>query len=92
MIQAPVTISGGGHLDFTIVPSYNSDGRKEVTAGEVKSKTKSKKNKVARPPNAFILYRQHHHGRLVDANPGVHNYQICEFSILYKARSQLTLK
>lgn len=38
--------------------------------------------KVPRPPNAFILYRKDHHHHVKDANPGIHNNQICE-SISY---------
>ncbi len=37
------------------------------------------KEKVPRPPNAFILYRQHHHPILKKANPALHNNDICEF-------------
>lgn len=34
--------------------------------------------RVPRPPNSFILYRQHHHHAVTAANPGVQNTQICE--------------
>lgn len=33
--------------------------------------------KIKRPPNAFILYRQHHHPMVKAANPELHNNQIC---------------
>jgi hypothetical protein len=36
------------------------------------------KVKVPRPPNAFILYRKHHHTILKEKNPAIHNNQICE--------------
>ncbi|KAI9819212.1 MAG: hypothetical protein M1827_007368 [Pycnora praestabilis] len=41
-----------------------------------KSKLASKQEKVPRPPNAFILYRQHHHPIVKAANPGMHNNEI----------------
>ena len=45
--------------------------------------TKKKESKTPRPPNSFILYRQHHHPTLVAQNPGMHNNQICEYSIQF---------
>jgi hypothetical protein len=38
----------------------------------------TKKSKVPRPPNAFIIYRKHHHASTVAAHPGAHNNQICK--------------
>lgn len=35
-----------------------------------------KKSKIPRPPNAFILYRQHHHPTVKSHNPGLHNNEI----------------
>ncbi|KAM0804964.1 mating-type protein MAT1-2, partial [Usnea florida] len=32
--------------------------------------------KIARPPNAFILYRQHHHPLIKASHPELHNNQI----------------
>lgn len=34
--------------------------------------------KLPRPPNAFILYRQHHHPIVKEAHPELHNNQICK--------------
>ncbi|KAI9701696.1 MAG: Transcription factor Sox-2 [Bogoriella megaspora] len=34
------------------------------------------KDKVARPPNAFILYRQHHHPKVREKLPDMHNNDI----------------
>jgi hypothetical protein len=34
--------------------------------------------KAPRPPNAFILYRKHHHTILKQKNPAIHNNQICK--------------
>ena len=36
--------------------------------------------KLPRPPNAFILYRQHHHPIVKEAHPQLHNNQICKNS------------
>lgn len=37
------------------------------------------RNGVPRPPNCFILFRQHLHPLVVRDNPGVHNNEICKF-------------
>lgn len=37
--------------------------------------------KVPRPPNAFILYRQHHHPKLKEAHPNLSNNEICKFQL-----------
>nr|AFQ62783.1 MAT1-2-1 [Hymenoscyphus albidus] len=34
--------------------------------------------RVPRPPNAFILYRKHHHASIVAQNPSVHNNKISQ--------------
>ncbi|KAL8966984.1 MAG: hypothetical protein Q9183_003124 [Haloplaca sp. 2 TL-2023] len=74
-LGAPTKMSGGGPIAYKILPAYNPTGKvlKEVYAGEVKPKSKGK---IARPPNAFIVYRQRHHADMVAANPGLHNNQI----------------
>ena len=41
-----------------------------------KARASSKKNKVPRPPNAFILYRQHHHPLMKSKHPDMHNNDI----------------
>jgi hypothetical protein len=45
-----------------------------------KGKAPMKENKVPRPPNGFILYRQHHHQILKAGNPDLRNNDICKFS------------
>ncbi|KAL8763871.1 MAG: hypothetical protein Q9184_000467 [Pyrenodesmia sp. 2 TL-2023] len=79
MIDAPVNIRGGGPLAITISPVYNTDGR-TIDVNGLSTKAKPKKDKIARPPNAFILYRQHHHANVVAQYPQLHNNQICESS------------
>lgn len=78
MIQAPVKIKNRGSLPTMIYPVANTDGHEKLTLTKPKSKTVSKKDKVARPPNAFILYRQHHHPIVKSQNPDLHNNQICK--------------
>ena len=36
------------------------------------------KDKVPRPPNAFIIYRQEWHPKVVKENPNLHNNDICK--------------
>lgn len=47
--------------------------------GAGKAASDSKGAKVPRPPNAFILYRQHYHPILKDEHPEYHNNDICKF-------------
>ncbi|KAL4799418.1 hypothetical protein BDV19DRAFT_355089 [Aspergillus venezuelensis] len=42
----------------------------------VKSRPSMKPTKIPRPPNAFILYRQHHHPRVKEAYPDLSNNEI----------------
>ncbi|KAL9587215.1 MAG: hypothetical protein Q9212_000374 [Teloschistes hypoglaucus] len=72
MIEAPVKIEGDAGRSVRISAAYLLDG--PMRTGN--SKGGSKKVKIARPPNAFILYRQHHHSEVVSQNPSIHNNQI----------------
>nr|CAI59780.2 mating-type protein MAT1-2-1 [Dufourea flammea] len=76
MIQAPVKIKNRGSLPTLISPVTNTDWRETITLTKPKAKTVPKKAKVARPPNAFILYRQHHHPIVKAQSPDLHNNQI----------------
>ena len=63
-----------------IMPSRHEQGHDELILGARDPKVKTVKTpKVARPPNAFILYRQHHHPLLKSQHPDLHNNQICKF-------------
>lgn len=42
-----------------------------------------KQNKIPRPPNAFILYRQNHHPKVKESNPALTNNEICKSRYLY---------
>ena len=48
------------------------------TAGAADCKD-STKDKVARPPNAFIIYRQDWHPKVAKEHPDMHNNNICPF-------------
>ncbi|PGH26680.1 hypothetical protein AJ80_01626 [Polytolypa hystricis UAMH7299] len=48
--------------------NYGSNSNKQITQG--------KAGKIPRPPNAFILYRQHHHPLVKVAHPEFHNNDI----------------
>ncbi len=49
-----------------------------VKATSDKDEKIDQKDKIPRPPNAFIIFRKYHHARIVRENPGVHNNVICE--------------
>lgn len=57
--------------DKSVLPSATS------TASDTE-RNPSKHNKTPRPPNSFILYRQHHHSKMVLENPKLKNNQICK--------------
>ena len=67
-------------LDVIRIVAARDAGVKPVLYGpQVPKAAAPKKAKVPRPPNAFILYRQHHHPLIAAENPGMHNTQICEY-------------
>lgn len=53
------------------------DGTTTLTKGAKKAASDAKSEKVPRPPNAFILYRQHHHPLIKKEHPEYHNNDIC---------------
>ncbi|KAF4635605.1 hypothetical protein G7Y89_g2484 [Cudoniella acicularis] len=55
---------------------YNSPTPEGVERSTGETREEGKKSKIPRPPNAFILYRKHHHASVVRQNPGKHNNQI----------------
>ncbi|KAL1998214.1 hypothetical protein VTN02DRAFT_6634 [Thermoascus thermophilus] len=57
------------------VSSYK-DMASESRTATPKIGTPAKTAKIPRPPNAFILYRQHHHPRVKEAHPDFHNNEI----------------
>ncbi|KAJ9286288.1 transcriptional regulator family: HMG [Paecilomyces variotii] len=63
-----------------LTPALDGPGHEEarfnVTKESDKIETSCKGVKVPRPPNAFILYRQHHHPIVKAAHPEFHNNDI----------------
>lgn len=82
MIEAPVTtVEDVDRRVIQIAPSRYLLGHDCIVPGAKTPKAKApKEDKVARPPNAFILYRQHHHPLVKAAHPKLHNNQICKFT------------
>ncbi|KAL6713548.1 hypothetical protein ACLMJK_009013 [Lecanora helva] len=78
LIQAPTTVfEDPDRAVIQIMPSYNNHGHQEIIPEARDPKvTATKKAKVARPANAFILYRQHHHPLLKAKHPDMHNNEI----------------
>jgi hypothetical protein len=73
-IHLPVQVayeSGSNHYKVSAVttPKNNTGG---MDTGTVV------KSKVPRPPNAWILYRQHNHASVKAAHPGITNNDICK--------------
>ena len=87
MIEAPVTtVEDADRGVIQIAPSRYLLGHDSIMPGAKKPKVKAPKDdKVARPPNAFILYRQHHHDHVKAAHPKLHNNQICKFPHQYRS-------
>lgn len=68
------------HGTLKISPSSLPLGHDAIIPGVEEPQVKPpKKSKIARPPNAFILYRQSFHPVLKAENPDLHNNQICKF-------------
>ncbi|KAF2838977.1 hypothetical protein M501DRAFT_934362 [Patellaria atrata CBS 101060] len=57
---------------------FEADAPSPVAPGPSLESKKSRKSasKIPRPPNAFILYRQHHHSKVLSECPGIHNNDI----------------
>lgn len=78
----------GGSDDFGLVaPDYNAIGFNDLSpetsfysaAGVPHPMAGTEPQpRVGRPPNAFILYRKHHHEKVKKANPGFVNNEICK--------------
>lgn len=66
-------------------PSTTSVEEEHLLPARVAKNTRAKvakerMKKIPRPPNAFILYRQHHHPKVKAAHPDMHNNEICKYS------------
>lgn len=83
MIEAPVSITSETQpARIVIKPQHDLLGHTKAMSTTSTSKHRAAgKAKVARPPNAFILYRQQHHPLLKSLHPDLHNNKICKFLI-----------
>lgn len=80
LIQADTTSIEDAAHNITIKRAPELNGNRAIIAGESKPNyAPEKKSKLPRPPNAFILYRQHHHPLVKAEHPELHNTQICKF-------------
>lgn len=51
---------------------------KSVKTTSDKVEKVDQKDKIPRPPNAFIIFRKYHHPNILKKNPGMHNNVICK--------------
>ena len=66
---------------YKVVPVSKDNGKffKKLAPKDTKhAGVKPLQDKIPRPPNAWILYRQHHHASVRDANPGLMNVDLCK--------------
>lgn len=73
----------GSATDNLVLAQTSTERQFELTdctarSPEKMDKKTEKRNKVPRPPNAFILYRKHYHSILKEQDPNMHNNDICE--------------
>ncbi|MCJ1323159.1 hypothetical protein MMC15_008513 [Xylographa vitiligo] len=77
LIQAPVSIieeTATGVI--RMYPTRNPQGRATASEALEPQTSVDKNDKIPRPPNAFILYRQAHHPVIKALYPEIHNNQI----------------
>ena len=78
-----VLILKSGENSRSHSPAQSSSSQRSSTVMKAstpvyKAKAHSRKAKVPRPPNAFILYRQERHPVLKSEHPEYHNNDICK--------------
>ncbi|EFE43237.1 mating type protein MAT1-2-1 [Trichophyton verrucosum HKI 0517] len=87
---------GAAVLPMSLAANNRSIATQPLNGNELVSQDiicQVKAPKVPRPPNAFILYRQHHHPVIKAAHPEYHNNDICELATKYNLiYSLLTLQ
>ena len=86
LIQGAVTICEDPKAGIIrIIPVRDPEGKpilQDAPEPQTPATKKAEKVKVPRPPNAFILYRQHHHPLVKEKNPELRNNQICKFLLI----------
>ncbi|CAG8728282.1 3474_t:CDS:2, partial [Acaulospora colombiana] len=80
MPSSPVPSSGFDEMMLDDQGSDDFSGANSPTSasGGVTFATKQNRKKpyIPRPPNSFILYRQHHHPLILNQHPGINNSEI----------------
>lgn len=84
------TVSVASHDTLVKVPKKTPIG--SSTNQREKPSVSSKAAKVPRPPNAFILYRKHHHPKIKEAYPDFQNNDICKLKKSYRIAKHFTNK
>lgn len=91
--RVPVTLVTSPESELVSSESEASPTSQQVSRrAESANRSKIAKEricKVPRPPNAFTLYRQHHHLMVKQNNPGVKNNQICKSTVFFWCSSYL---
>jgi hypothetical protein len=77
IITMRIGVATGKVLHLKHYPHASSFEIKAENLDEILSAKPKKKDKVPRPPNAFILYRQHHHNIVKAKNHGITNNNLC---------------
>ncbi|CAG8466610.1 1057_t:CDS:2 [Acaulospora morrowiae] len=76
---SPVPSSGFDEmvLDDQVSDDFSGANSPTSTGGGIfAAKQNRKKPYIPRPPNSFILYRQHHHPLILNQHPGINNSEI----------------
>lgn len=79
-----VEVRNDRETDSIRIAVFSHSAKKKREIAQMTAKTDSpgpsgRSGKPPRPPNSFILYRQHHHAGMVAKHPGLHNNQICAY-------------
>ncbi|KAI9740000.1 MAG: hypothetical protein M1835_003180 [Candelina submexicana] len=78
-VETTLSPSKVSHTAFETVPATQlseTDTPLAETPMQLKNLQTRSLSKIPKPPNAFILYRQHHHPLVKASNPSLHNNQI----------------
>src|SRR5436190_22350846 len=81
----------GGVVDAAVahIMPMIAFGKEENGVSAAKTTTKASlqgtTGKIPRPPNAFILYRQHHHPFVKATYPEYHNNDICKSQLILRS-------
>lgn len=74
-----------------VTPPTRPETAAPVAKSNSKSSASSKPAKIPRPPNPFILYRQHNHPKVKAEHPDYHNNDICEYLLSIESARELTI-